>query len=72
MIQAEVDERGGSTPFVKGEVVTVTLTDGQEKQIQNVRQAIGKLTREFRGKLFEILTDEQKAKLKFPPKGTAS
>jgi len=35
----------------------------QKKQFQDLRQAIGNMTREHRGKLLEVLTDEQKAKL---------
>ena len=49
----------------------VTLTDEQKKQTQDVRKELGKLMREARGKFTDLLTDEQKAKLKTPRKKKA-
>ena len=43
----------------------VTLADEQKKQLADLRQAIAKLTREYRGRLRELLTDEQNAKVEW-------
>ena len=45
-----------------------TLADKQKQQLQDLRQASGKLTQECRGKQLDVLTDEQKAKLEPPRK----
>ena len=42
------------------------LTDEQKKQMQDLRQATAKLTRESRERLLEMLTEDQKAKLEPP------
>jgi Spy/CpxP family protein refolding chaperone len=57
-------EAGKKGPSLRAAAeAAVKLTDEQKKQLEDLRKAMGQLTRESRGKLLEILTNEQRAKL---------
>jgi hypothetical protein len=58
------------TYFFTGTDAAANLTDEQKQRLQNLRQAMVKVTREYRGKLLEMLTDEQRAKLRVPTEVT--